>query len=159
MEIYKDRKRGLWVENILFVCTGNTCRSPMAAALFKHLNNSDQLNVQSAGVFAADGSDASTFAKEALEEKGIACEHSSALLNEEHIEWASIILTMTNSHKQSVIDSFPHAGRKTYTLPEYVGYNGGDILDPFGGSLEMYRLTRDDLEDLVKQLLEKIKSK
>lgn len=147
------------VKNILFVCTGNTCRSPMAAALFKHLSHSDQLNVQSAGVFAIDGSDASDFAKEALVEKGIACDHNSALLNDGHIEWASIVLTMTNSHKQAVIDRFPHAGRKTFTLSEYVGSSSQDIMDPFGGNLDVYRLTRDDLEHLIKKLLIKIDPK
>jgi protein-tyrosine phosphatase len=131
----------------------------MAEALLKHVKNSDQLDVRSAGVFAIDGNDASTNAIEALSEKGIQCTHQSSSLSEELVEWATIILTMTNNHKQSVIDLYPHAGRKTYTLVEYVTENDvekRDITDPFGGPLHMYRQTLADLEDLIKKLINKL---
>ncbi|MGM7721853.1 low molecular weight protein arginine phosphatase [Metabacillus sp. Hm71] len=145
--------------NVLFVCTGNTCRSPMAEALLKHLKSSDQLDVKSAGVFALDGSDATRFAQEALNEKGITCDHQSSSLSEELVNWATIILTMTNQHKQSVIEFYPHAGRKTYTLAEYVAENDEerkDIIDPFGGQLDIYRQTLADLEKLIHKLVHKL---
>jgi protein-tyrosine phosphatase len=131
----------------------------MAEALLKHVKSSDQLDVRSAGVFAIDGNDASPHAIEALSEKGIHCTHQSSSLSEELVEWATIILTMTNNHKQSVIDLYPHAGRKTYTLVEYIAEDDvkkRDITDPFGGSLHMYRQTLADLEDLIKKLLYKL---
>jgi protein-tyrosine phosphatase len=131
----------------------------MAEALLKHVKNSDQLEVRSAGVFAIDGNNASTNAVEALSEKGIQCTHQSSSLSEELVEWATIILTMTNNHKQSVIDLYPHVGRKTYTLVEYVAENDmekRDITDPFGGPLHMYRQTLADLEGLIKKLLNKL---
>lgn len=147
--------------NVLFVCTGNTCRSPMAEALLNHLKNSDQIEVKSAGVFAYDGSDASAQAIEALREKGITCQHQSSSLSMELVDWATIILTMTNSHKQSVIDYYPDAGRKTFTLSEYVADQGEekrDISDPFGGPLPLYRQTLSDLEDLISKLILKLKN-
>ncbi|MGM0875097.1 MAG: low molecular weight protein arginine phosphatase [Bacillota bacterium] len=147
------------MKNVLFVCTGNTCRSPMAEALLKHVKNSDQLDVKSAGVFAIDGSDASRYAIEALSEKGIQCSHQSSSLSKELVDWATIILTMTNNHKQSVIDLYPQAGRKTYTLAEYVSKNGEgkmEITDPFGGSLHMYRQTLSDLEGFIEKLIIKL---
>lgn len=147
------------MKNVLFVCTGNTCRSPMAEALLKHVKNSDQLDVKSAGVFAIDGNDASRYAVEALSEKGIQCSHQSSSLSKELVDWATIILTMTNNHKQSVIDLYPQAGRKTYTLAEYVSENGEEkmeITDPYGGSLHMYRQTLSDLEGFIEKLINKL---
>ncbi len=64
------------MKRVLFVCTGNTCRSPMAEALLRHYGEG-KFEVQSAGVFAYPGSDASVHAKEALAEKGIAIDHAS----------------------------------------------------------------------------------
>lgn len=145
--------------NVLFVCTGNTCRSPMAEALLKHVKNSDQIQVKSAGVFAIDGYQASPNAVEALKEKGISSHHRSSSLTPELADWATIILTMTNQHKQSVIDLYPHAGRKTYTLSEYVSDQEEgirDISDPFGGPLHMYRQTLSDLEPLIEKLILKL---
>ncbi|MFS0881888.1 low molecular weight protein arginine phosphatase [Metabacillus niabensis] len=146
---------------VLFVCTGNTCRSPMAEALLKHLKTSEQIEVKSAGVFAMDGNNASPNAIEALREKGIVCEHQSSSLSPELVEWATIILTMTNSHKQSVIDYYPDAGRKTFTLTEYVGEKGmgnKDITDPFGGSLSTYKQTLEDLEKYISKLIEQLEN-
>lgn len=145
--------------NVLFVCTGNTCRSPMAEALLRHVISSDDIQVKSAGVFAIDGHQASPNAVEALKEKGIPSNHLSSSLTNELAEWATIILTMTNQHKQSVIDLYPHVGRKTFTLSEYVSDQGDssqDISDPFGGPLPLYRQTLSDLEKLIAKLALKL---
>ncbi|WP_226527949.1 low molecular weight protein arginine phosphatase [Metabacillus niabensis] len=148
--------------NVLFVCTGNTCRSPMAEALLKHGKSSDHIQVKSAGVFAVDGYQASPNAVEALREKGISSNHQSSGLTAELADWATIILTMTNQHKQSVIDYYPHVGRKTYTLTEYVSDPEEgvtqDITDPFGGPLPMYRKTLTDLEKLIEKLIVKLEN-
>ncbi|MCA1032112.1 low molecular weight protein arginine phosphatase [Bacillus timonensis] len=144
--------------NILFVCTGNTCRSPMAEALLKY-KKKDELHVRSAGVFANQGSEASYQTVQVLNEEGIPNQHRSSLLSEEHVKWATYILTMTTSHKQLINSQYPEAREKTFTLKEFVqepaGYNL-DISDPFGGSVKLYRETFKEMTTLIDALIKKI---
>lgn len=123
--------------NILFVCTGNTCRSPMAAALFNKIAVERNLDVriESAGIFACDGEPASTEAVIAMKKYGIdLLGHHAQSINTELLEKCDLILTMTAAHKM-VIE--PSAQGKTFTLNEYAGIDG-DIPDPYGGDVEEY---------------------
>ena len=143
------------MERVLFVCTGNTCRSPMAEALLK--NKTKDIEVRSAGIHAFPGCSASLNAIEALKSKGISLEHESQPLSQELLEWSSVILTMTNQHKQVILNSLPELKDKICTLFEFANENGmnADINDPFGGSLEVYQATAEEIEHLLEKIIEK----
>ncbi|KHD86702.1 low molecular weight protein arginine phosphatase [Heyndrickxia ginsengihumi] len=141
--------------NILFVCTGNTCRSPMAEAILHH-KNIDGIDVRSAGVFAMNGQDPSYNALQVLKEQSIEHKKKARMLTENDIDWATYILTMTLGHKEAVIKQFPNASNKTFTLKEFVNGEHGDITDPYGGSLEIYRKTYHELYSLINHLVQKL---
>ncbi|GIP19035.1 protein-tyrosine-phosphatase [Paenibacillus montaniterrae] len=109
------------MKRILFLCTGNTCRSPMAEAFLKGLAHEKGLilAVRSAGISTVDGLPVSTNSKHALERRGIQHQGSSVAMNEEALHWADLILTMTTSHKREVMRRYPEVMDKLYTLKEY----------------------------------------
>lgn len=154
MKIDIHHKEWCLVKRVLFVCTGNTCRSPMAEALLHH-HGKEQFDVQSAGVFAAVGSDASSHAKNALEEKGISIAHSSQQVTEELLGWSDVVLTMTTGHRQLLLAQHPEVSEKVHTLYEFVEGTNKDISDPFGGSLAIYKATLEEMEQLVQTLVKK----
>lgn len=146
---------------ILFVCTGNTCRSPMAEVLFKDLLSKEKLSniieVNSAGINAIPHQLASLNSIEAVKEKGLNLDdHQSNMLTINAVEDHDLILTMTESHKDTILKTVPWLSEKVFTLKEYVGLRG-DISDPFGGSIEVYRSSLSDIENSLKLLIEKLK--
>lgn len=138
--------------NILFVCTGNTCRSPMAEALAKE--KIPQFEVRSAGVFANNDSPANDYARQVLKGKGITINHCSQMISASLLDWADLVLTMTTGHKDMLTSQFPSSKSKSFTLKEYVlgSPSNPDISDPFGGDLNIYKETLDELNDYIMLL-------
>ncbi len=126
----------------------------MAAAIAKH--HSTEVNIKSAGVFAEGGHPASGYSIEALREQGVSIEHSSQLLTHDLVEWATHIITMTSAHKEFAIQRFPEARTKIYTIKELSQEEPTDVIDPFGGTLDIYRQTFKEIEKSVHLLLKNL---
>lgn len=147
---------------ILFVCTGNTCRSSIAEGLGKKLAQEKGIEVEiiSAGVAAWPGAPATWEAIQAAAELGVDLkEHRARSLETELIEKADLILTMEERHKSIILARFPKAEGKTFTLREYVTGSPGDISDPIGEPLETYRTCALELRDLIEQALDRFRQK
>ncbi len=144
-------------KKVLFVCTGNTCRSPMAEAIFNAISENEGLAfcAESAGIFA-DGSDASDNSVTVMKEQGIDISgRKSRQITAEMIDRADYVFAITSSHKDILNAMFGKAD-KIITLAEAVGKNT-DIADPFGGSVLEYRRCRDIIKDMILKLTEKLK--
>ncbi|WNF37274.1 low molecular weight protein arginine phosphatase [Bacillaceae bacterium IKA-2] len=152
------------MERILFVCTGNTCRSPLAQALLKEKR--PDFEVKSAGVNALPGMNASEGTIQVLAKKGIKLNHVSSQVNIELVGWADIILALTEGHKQQLIKNFPGFENKIYTLKEAAfkeevenseqKISSFSISDPFGGSIEVYEKTANEIETTIDKFLKKL---
>src|SRR5215475_1130218 len=131
------------MKTILFVCTGNICRSPMAEGLFRHaVKGRSDFRVLSAGVGAVDGLPPSEHAVRALKELGIdISKQRSRMLTAELVQQSDYIFGMTHSHVDTVFLLYPHAAEKTFLLREFddtLDIFEKDISDPIGGSYEVY---------------------
>jgi len=141
------------LDEVLFVCTGNTCRSPMAEAIWRKYDTG--CNAISRGVAAVDGDILSSNAAIALETMGLDLpNHASKPLTKSDIERASVVLCMSSSHAAIVNSMYPDSG-KVYTLAEYAGIHTlSDVLDPYGGNVDVYKNCADHLDELIAKIAE-----
>ena len=146
------------MKTILFICTGNVCRSPMAEGIFRHaVQNRGHYRVLSAGLGAIDGQPPSSHAIQAVKELGIdISSQRSRMLRPELVDEADFILGMTHSHIDTILLLYPHAAEKTFLLREFdetLDMFEKDISDPIGGSLQVYLNCRDQIEQGIASLL------
>ncbi|HUU64175.1 MAG TPA: low molecular weight protein arginine phosphatase [Dehalococcoidia bacterium] len=151
------------IKGVLFVCTGNACRSPMAQVIFKKLVNNDPsllsacIEVDSAGT--GIGLDSATpEAIECMAEYGLNLNsHQPKSITSDLVQWADLVLVMESRHRDMVLSRFPNAAKKTHLLSEYVG-ESGDVPDPYLQGIEIYQKCAATLQSLLKNLAEKLKS-
>lgn len=143
--------------NIVFVCTGNTCRSPMAEGFAKHylIPKQDSNSVTSRGLMVASGSVVSPNSVLAMKEYGIdISSHIPTALCQNDIADADIVLTMTSSHCNFIKTAFPQYSDIIFSLSEYVNTN--DISDPYGQDLDVYMSCAAEIQEAVINLIKKL---
>lgn len=141
-------------KKVLFVCTGNTCRSPMAEIIFKAMAKKENIHTLfkagSAGLYAQK-EPMSENSKQALKQLGYTSPKSrlSRQLTKETLNNADIVFTMTDRQKAQIKPYF----NNVYSMSEILGY---EIDDPYGGSYEQYLKCAINLEKGVKEILNTI---
>ncbi|MDN5312053.1 MAG: protein arginine phosphatase [Thermoanaerobacteraceae bacterium] len=152
------------MKRVVFVCTGNTCRSSMAEALFKKIlkerGREMDIMVESCGIAAVEGMPASPNAVKVMKEEGIdISSHRARLLSEEILK-ADLILTMTKNHKDYILNKFPETKGRVFVLEEFASGQRGDenvdISDPYGGDEQTYRRVADEIKEKLKNVLARL---
>jgi len=160
------------IKTILFVCTGNTCRSAMAEGMFKKMleertKGNSKIEVISAGISALPGISPTFEAISVMFEQSIdISQHYAQELQEELIKKADLILVMTNEHKEYIHKEFPFAQNKTFLLKKFTINNKSEgnqnndrnyeIIDPIGRKIEFYRIVTRELKNNLEKILDKI---
>ena len=146
--------------SILFVCSANQCRSPMAQVLFEAFlvgkGVREEWRVESAGVWGYDGSRATMNAQTVMVERGLdLSKHVSQPASPTLLEQFDLTLVMEQRHKTVLQEQNPQLADRIHLLREIEGQEG-DFEDPVGGSVERYRTAADELEKIIKDSYERI---
>jgi protein-tyrosine-phosphatase len=146
--------------SVLFVCTANICRSPMASALFlaliKEKGEEKNWRVESAGTWAAEGLPAATGSQMALETRGLdARAHRSRRITEDILARFDLILTMEKGQKEALQFEFPDLASRIFLLSEMVNEKF-DVDDPIGGPPAEYEETAEKISRILEKGFNKI---
>ncbi|HSD83923.1 MAG TPA: low molecular weight protein arginine phosphatase [Anaerolineae bacterium] len=143
------------LHSVLFVCTANQCRSPMAEALWKALvgqhGEAEGWQIQSAGTWTEPGRPATQLAQAVLQRRNLDLSgHRSRPLDAGLLASASLVLVMTRHQRESIQIEFPEMSGKVYLLSQLIDRDF-DIEDPYGGSLDDYELCAADLQGILTE--------
>ncbi len=146
---------------ILFICSGNTCRSPMAQALLlRELNKKNikmGISVSSAGTMAYPGAPASDEAINVMIEYDIdLSNHHARKLDAEIIKQADLVLTMAAAQAAALRKSYPHKQGSIFQASQFAGLGDKDVEDPFGSSISTYRRTAEQINELVEIIADRL---
>lgn len=146
------------MKNIIFICTGNTCRSVIAHKLFEKMleESGKRAKIYSAGMYANTRDGATINAVQALKEYNIELkDYRSVHIKDINMEEMDLILCMTLGHKGMMGQLYPNLKDNIYTLKEYVENDkeGKDIKDPFGNSKELYILCLKEIKENLEKLI------
>ena len=147
-------------KTVLLVCTGNVCRSPIAAGLFYDKLVREKANgrvrVRSAGSWALEGQPASAYARQVMGERNLdISSHSGRTITQQDMDEADLILVMTKLHAEIIARRLEHSEGKVHLLSEMAG-ESYDVEDPYGGSLVDYRRAAAELADLIERGYDRI---
>lgn len=150
------------MQNIMFVCTGNICRSAMAEKMLSKRAKEEKIDIEvySCGTYAENGDYPTWEAIETMKEYNIdITSHRATNISKSNIENMDVILCATKNHKNIVLQLYPQLEGKVYTMKEYVGKteNGLDISDPWGYSIEIYRKCASEIEEIIEKILKGVR--
>lgn len=147
---------------VMFVCTGNICRSAMAEGILKKIAVDKKLNlkVYSCGIYAEDGDNATYNAIYVAREYDIdISSHRATNIRNSKIQEMDIILCATKSHRDSVIYMYPNLQGKVYTIKEYAEFDDNgkdiDIKDPWGYDVEIYNNCMIEIQRCLEEIISK----
>lgn len=145
------------IQTIGFICTGNTCRSPMAACYFSAIAKDLPLHVYSAGIAGFPGLPASQEAVTLMKELGLNLSgHKSRGVDPHILDQSQLLITMAEHHRDAIVSAFVHLKDRTFLLSEFSPipeFQYKNIFDPVGGSLETYR----ECFQMMKPCLDRLK--
>ena len=147
---------------IIFVCTGNICRSPMAHHYTQkklyEMNLEEQIIVESAGTYAYTGSEATEYAIKAMKMYDVdMSKHKATKIENVDINDIDYVFCMTANHKRYLVSLYPRLNDKIFTLKEFIGENKNiDIEDPWGYDEKTYAKTAKDIVEIVDKQIDKL---